>query len=66
MEKKIIFGVVLGRLAILKKKLGDDYEQLLTAVFSCFHGQKSLFFRYPRDRTKKLHKIKVRKPLKNL
>ena len=25
-----------------KKKIGDDYEQLLRAVFSCFHGQKKV------------------------
>jgi len=40
MGKKMRFGLVLGQLAILKKKFGADYEQLLRAVFSCFHGQK--------------------------
>ena len=40
MEKKMRFGLVLGRLSILKKILGANYEQLLRAVFSCFRGQK--------------------------
>ena len=34
------FGLVLGRFAILRKKLGADYGQLLRVVFSCFQGQK--------------------------
>ena len=34
MEQKLRFGLVLGRLAILKKKLGADYKQLLRVVFS--------------------------------
>jgi hypothetical protein len=34
------FGLILGQLAILKKKFWADYEQLLRAVFSCFQGQK--------------------------
>ena len=54
MEKKMRFGLDLGRLATMKKKFWADYEQLLRAVVSCFHGQK------------KLHKMKVRKPKKNL
>ena len=40
MEQKMGFGLILGQLAILKKK-GTDYEQLLRAVFSCFQGQKN-------------------------
>jgi uncharacterized protein YecE (DUF72 family) len=46
------FGLILGQLAVLKKK-GADYEQLLMAVFACFHGQKKHY----RVRTKKLHNI---------
>ena len=42
MEQKMIFGLVLGRLAILKKPFGADYEQLLRAFFSCFQGQKKI------------------------
>ena len=40
MEQKMRFGLVLGRLAILKK-IGADYEQLLMVFFSCFQGQKN-------------------------
>jgi hypothetical protein len=28
----------LGQLAVLKKKVWADYEQLLRVVFSCFQG----------------------------
>ena len=42
MEQKMRFGLVLGQLAILKKKLGADYEQLLRVVFSCFQEQKKM------------------------
>jgi hypothetical protein len=41
------FWAGLGSRAVLvKKKFGADYEQLLSIVFSCFHGQKinSIFF----------------------
>ena len=44
MEQKMRFGLVLGRLAILKKKIVADYEQLLRAVFPCFQGQ--FFFEF--------------------
>ena len=40
MEQKMRFGLVLGSLAVLKKKLGADSEQLLRVFFSCFQGQK--------------------------
>ena len=65
MEQKMRFGLVLGWLAILKKKMGADYEQLLRVVFSCFQGQKNnlkYFGKCCSVRTKKLHKMKVRKP----
>ena len=68
MEQKMTFGLVLGRSAILKKKFWSDYEQLLRAFFSCFHGQKQslkYFFKYPSVHTKKLQKRKVRKSAKN-
>ena len=38
-EKYLRFGLVLGRLAMLKKNWAD-YEQLLRVFFSCFQGQK--------------------------
>ena len=49
----------LGQLAILKKKIGADYQQLLGAVFSCFQGQKTIKFfeKYCSVCTKKLHNI---------
>ena len=42
MEQKMRFGLVLGSLAILKKKLGADSEQLLRVVFFMFSGAKKL------------------------
>ena len=38
MELKLRFG-----LAILKRKIWADYEQLLRLVFSDFHGQNVIF-----------------------
>ena len=59
------FGARLGSRAVLvKKKFGADYEQLLRPVFLCFHGQKinlKFFRKYCSVRTKKLHRIKVKK-----
>jgi hypothetical protein len=46
MEQKMRFGLVLGRLAILKKKLRANYEQLLRVVFSCFQGQKIILKKF--------------------
>ena len=42
MEQEFRFGLDLGRLAVLKKKVWANYEQLLRVVFSCFQGQKTL------------------------
>ena len=39
MKQKMWYGLVLGQLAILTKKIWVDYEHLLKAFFSCFHGQ---------------------------
>ena len=44
MEQKMRFGLILGWLAILKKRMGADYEQLLRVVFSSFQEQKNDFF----------------------
>ena len=41
MEQKRRFGLVLGRLAILKKNWAD-YEQRLRLVFQVFRGKKKL------------------------
>ena len=40
MEQELRFGLDLGRLALLKKNIWVDYEELLRPIFSCFHGQK--------------------------
>ena len=40
MEQNMRFGLILGRLAILKKSGRADYEQLLGAVFFMFSGAK--------------------------
>ena len=68
MEQKMRFGLVLGRLAILKKKMGADYEQLLRVFFSCFQGQNNVISlqKYCIAHTKKLHKLKVRKTTKKI
>ena len=39
MEQKMRFGLVLGQLAILKKKFGADSEQLWRVVFHDFRGK---------------------------
>ena len=41
-----------------EKNFWADYEQLLRAVFLCFHGQKiglTFFKKYPRVRTENVH-----------
>ena len=38
-EQELKFGLDLGRFAILKPRVWDDYEQLLKVVFSHFQGQ---------------------------
>jgi hypothetical protein len=42
MEQELRFGLDLGRLAVLKKRVWADYEQLLRVFFSCFQGQKNV------------------------
>ena len=44
MEQKMWFGLVLGRLAILEKKLGGPSNKNGRAFFSCFRGQKKILF----------------------
>ena len=59
------FGLVLGLLAILKKNFGANYEHFLRA-FHAFRGKEMIsFLKYCSVHTKKLHKMKVRKPKKN-
>ena len=58
MEQKLIFGLVLGQLAILEKKLGQ-----LKATFegSFFMFSWTILFLNCSVCTKKLHKMKVKK-----
>ena len=44
MEQELRFGLDLGLLAVLKKKVWANYEQLLREAFSCFQGQKNVKF----------------------
>ena len=44
MKQNMKLGLILGRLAILKK-IGANYQQLLRPVFSCFREQKNGFFK---------------------
>ena len=44
MEQELRFGLDLNRLAVLKKRVWANYEQLLRVFFSCFLGQKKLHF----------------------
>ena len=45
MEQEMRFGLVLGRLAILKKNLAD-YKLLLRMVISYFHRKKKFLALY--------------------
>ena len=40
MEHNMSFRLFFGQLAILKKKIGADYEHFFSTFFSCFYGQK--------------------------
>ena len=56
-------GQTRSFLAVLKKTLVADYEQLLRAFFSCFQCQKNilnLFWKYFSICTKQLHSLQVR------
>ena len=47
-----------GPVGNTEKNFWADYEQLLRAVFLCFHGQKiglTFFKKYPRVRTENVH-----------
>ena len=47
MKQEMRIGLDLGRLAVLKKRVWADYEQLLRVFFSCFQGQKSMLIFFP-------------------
>ena len=61
MGQKMRFGLVSGRW-LYWKKIGADYEQLLRVIFQVF---REVLFNYC-SVSKKLHKIKLRKPKKKL
>ena len=52
-----VFGP-FGQTGQYWKNFSANYKQILRAVFSCFHGQKKIFFsKHCSIRTKKLHNI---------
>ena len=51
MEQELRFKLDLGRLAVLKKRVWADYEQLLRVVFFMFSGAKKML---------NLHKMKFK------
>jgi hypothetical protein len=58
---KSIFGRMGSSKKAAQKNPNTNYEQLLSSVFSCFHGQKFEFFKrniHCSVRTKKLLNIK--------
>ena len=57
MDQELRFGLDLGRVALLKKNISADYEQLLRPVFSSFRGQKNQ--KHCSVCTKKLHEKKL-------
>ena len=61
MERELRFGLDLGQLAVLKKRVWVDYEQLLRVFFHDFKGKIFffLFLKHRSVRTKKLNKIKL-------
>ena len=61
MEQELRFVLDLGWLAVLKKRVWADYEQLLRVVFSCFQGKKMLLEKLCTVSTKKLHEMKLKK-----
>ena len=45
MEQESRFGLDLGQLGVMKKRVGADYKQLLRVFFLCvFMGQKNVIF----------------------
>ena len=42
MEQELRFGLDLGQLAVLKKRVWADYEQLLRVFFHVFRGKRNV------------------------
>ena len=51
----------VGRWQYWKNNIWANHEHLLRTIFLSFHGQILFFFKYFSVRTKKLHKLKVKK-----
>ena len=65
MKQKLRFGLVLGPLALLKKKNWADNKQLLRAVFYAFMPKKiKIFKKYFSVRTRNKIEKKLKKILK--
>ena len=62
MEQELRFGLDLGRLAVLNKRVCADYDQHLRVVFFMFSGGKNVkfFSKTLCIRAKKLHKMKLK------
>ena len=60
MEQELIFGLDLGRLALLKKKLRAIMSNFRGHFFSFLHEQKNKE-KHCNIRTKTLHKMKLKK-----
>ena len=62
MEQELRFGLDLGRLAVLKKRVWANYEQLLRVFFSVFRGETNVkkFLKHCSLRAKKVHKMKLK------
>ena len=66
---KINSGLVWAAGQYCEKKVWGQLWATFEAVFLCFHGQKinlKCFWKYCSIRTKKLHRVKVKKLKKNL
>ena len=63
MEHELRFGLDLGRLAVLKKRVWADNEQLLRVLSSCFQGKTKvkIFQKHCSVHTKTLHKMMLKK-----
>ena len=63
MEHELRFGLDLGRLALLKKKIRSIMNNFRGRFFHVFTGKKIENKKFCSVRTKKLHKVKFKKYL---
>ena len=63
MEQESRFGLDLGQLGVMKKRVGADYKQLLRVFFFVFSWAKKMLYFFLKKRcsviTKKLHKMRL-------